>query len=134
MAVVTDIHVPSLVVDHSVVMATQQDGIVQAGLAALGPVFDVMSVCPSRWAPASWESAATVPGQQRFTNRRRYSAVLTPDIKRYAFAVENHRRQRGITGQHAGRFTTDPSHPLQPERTRITLLVQKGGVLSSTDP
>ena len=125
---------PPLVVNHSVMVPTQQDGVAQAGLAAFGPVLDVMGIGPSRRATTSWERASTIARQQRFPYRRGDRAMFSTDVERYTFTVEDHRRQRGIAGQKPCGFTADRTHPLQVERARITPVIKELRVLIRRRP
>ena len=49
-------------VDPGVVVAAEQGEVGQGGVAAVGPVSDVVGVAPLRWSPASGEGAAFVAG------------------------------------------------------------------------
>src|SRR5690349_21515510 len=51
-------HCPLAAVDQCVVVAAEQHGVVDGGLASVGPVLDVVVVAVSGWSAAAGESAA----------------------------------------------------------------------------
>ena len=69
----------SALVDASVMAATQQDQVVEAGRAAVHPVLHVMGIAPAR--RAARESATPVTNLERPPNRWRHTARLAPHIE-----------------------------------------------------
>ena len=55
---------PRGVVEDAVVFAADEDEVVQAGRAAVGPMHDVVGVTHHRWAGAAWEGTVPVAGHE----------------------------------------------------------------------
>ena len=68
-------------------VATEQDQVVEPGLAAAGPVNDVVGVDEAP-ALAAGELTAPVPDQERPPDRRRNTSRSSPDAERVTVALE----------------------------------------------
>ena len=86
--------------DHPVMRATQRDQIGKLGLAAVSPVFDVMSIDISMEC-APRKPAAGIARLQRAAQRRRNAPRLAAHIERLAVAVlENANEARRVDMYH----------------------------------
>ena len=98
-AVVAELHGPVAVVQVSVVVAAEEDGVGQAGGAAVGPVVDVVGVAPARWSVAAGERAAAVAEDEGASERPGDEAALSPDVEDLAGAAEDDGQQGGVAGE-----------------------------------
>jgi hypothetical protein len=89
-----------------VVVAAEQDEVVQTGLTALGPVADVMGI--DEPPPlAAGELAASVAREQRPADRGRDRTRSSPDAERFAVSLDQG-DERAIAGETPGGFRRDP--------------------------
>ena len=77
-AIVAQSHGEALLVNGAVVLATEQQQVIQPGSTSFRPVADVMRVAVSGAAPG--EAAPTVAGRQRPAQSRRHRARLPPNV------------------------------------------------------
>ena len=93
-------------VHRAVMRAAQRDEIAEPGLAALGPVMDVMAV-DVFLVSAAREDAALVAGFQRATQSRRDSPRLAADVERLTFAIFKDLDDTCVAREAAHRFDRD---------------------------
>ena len=98
-----DPDLPGGVVDDSVVVAAQQDHVLQAGFAAVGPVGDVVGVAHDRGPGAAGEGAVGVAADQGPPDRRGDEAVGAADVEDLAAGAEGDGDEVGVAGQPADR-------------------------------
>ena len=72
---------PGAGMDEAVVMATQQDHVVQRGFAAVDPVLDVVGVAHQGWSGAVREPAVLVASDQRLPDRCGDQALCAADVE-----------------------------------------------------
>ena len=92
---------PGGVVDDAVVLAAEQDEVVQAGRAAVGPVDDVVGVAHHGWAGAAGEGAVVVAGDQGAPQGRGDESCGAADVEDLAVGAEADRDEVGVAGQAA---------------------------------
>src|SRR5438093_13519555 len=73
----------------------------EAGLAAMGPMVDVVTLDEAGLGAAR-EATAAVPGAQGPAQRRGDGPAPPPDIEGFALAVLDERHHRGVAGQTEG--------------------------------
>jgi hypothetical protein len=88
---------PGSGVDEPVVVAAQQDQVLQRGGSAVDPVHDVVGVAHDRGAGAAGEPAVPVPGHQGPPDRRGDKPLLTADVEDLPAAAEHDRDEFGLT-------------------------------------
>jgi hypothetical protein len=81
-----------------VMMTVQQDQVIEARLAALAPVVDMVSIHEARLATTG-KAAALIAQDQSATDRRRDRAGLAAYVQYVSGGVFLHRHQRGVAGQ-----------------------------------
>ena len=85
------------------VVAAEQDGVVEVGGAAVGPVVDVVGVAPARWSVAAGEGAAAVAQHEGASERAGDEAALSADVEDLAGAAEDGGEDGGVAGEAAHR-------------------------------
>ena len=105
-AVIKALHVEPAFVHQPVMGRTKEDEIVQRGLAAVGPVLDVMAVEPVGGGAAG-EAAPAVAVRERAAYRRRDAAGTAPDAERFAIRTIHHGDDAGIAAQPSGGLCRD---------------------------
>ncbi len=88
------------------VVATEQDEVVERALAAVRPVVDVVSV-DKAMALAARELTSTVAGDERAAGRRWYRASSPPGADRVAGVVIADGDERAVAGEPARRLRRD---------------------------
>ncbi len=84
--------------NQAVMPTAQQHRVFQAGLAAIGPVADVVGIHEAR-VGASGKGAATVSRPQCTLHRRRHRALLAPHVQGLAVGTIHHRHHAAIAAQ-----------------------------------
>jgi len=79
------------------VEAAQEDAVLDACLAAAGPVNDVVDVAPSRWSVTAGEAAVPVASGDSAPPRLREQPVLSPDVEGLAGGSEDDAAYGGVT-------------------------------------
>ena len=92
---------PGGVVDEAVVVAAEQDHVVQAGGAAVGPVLEVVGVAHQGWAGAVGEGAVLVAGDQGSPDGGGDQAVDAADVEDLGVGAEDGGDQVGVAGEPA---------------------------------
>jgi len=106
--------------------AAEQDEVVEARLAAVGPVLDVMCVGPLGRAVAAGEAAAAVAQDQGAADGGRDGAYRATDIERLAAAADGDAGDGGIAGEATDQVGDDRARPAQLTRGRAGLALQGG--------
>ena len=88
-AVAAEPHGPVAAVDVAVVVTAEQHRVGHAGVAAVGPVPDVVAVAPAWWAVAAGEGAAAVAEHECPAERTADEASLSTDVEWLAGAAED---------------------------------------------
>src|SRR5690348_3577680 len=98
-------------VDGAVVLAAEQHQVIQRRAAAVGPVLDVMSVCPL-WTPiAAGVGTTAVTDDQRRADGWRDQPRPPAHVERLALRTEKDAGEGGITGEPPGRVGTQDRAP-----------------------
>ena len=87
---------PASVVHHPVVAAAQQEEVRYRGGSPIGPVLDVVSVAPRRWAIAAREPAPTVPDHHSAPHRGRHHRGAPSNVQGFGSPRRDHPGDRGI--------------------------------------
>jgi hypothetical protein len=94
-------------VDQAVVERAERDGVVEAGLAAVEPVADVVGVQVAGVRAAGEAAAMTVAGEERAAERAREEAELSADRERLASAVLEDRDHASVAEEPPRRLRGD---------------------------
>lgn len=86
-------------VDQRVVVAAEEDEVVDVGVPVVDPMNDVMGVTPAGWSPAAWEPAMPVSGDHCPAHRLRDGSGGTTDVERLCFGGHDDSGDRCITRQ-----------------------------------
>ncbi len=101
-AVGLSIDLVALLVDRTVVPATEQGEIRERGRAALRPVAEVMAL--AEWEPAAREAADAVPVMERSPQRRRNGPGPRPDLQQVPVLIVPHHHAARVARQAPRRF------------------------------
>ena len=94
-----DPDLPGGVVDDPVVLAAEEDEVVELGLAAVGPVGDVVGVAHRGGSGAAGEGAVLVAADDCPPERRRAAAVQAADDEELTAAAQRSRDPVRVAGQ-----------------------------------
>lgn len=89
----------SALVRGGVVASAEEGHVVEAGVASVGPVFDVVGVAPSGWGVSSVPGAAVVPEVESSADRRGDSAHGASNVEWLAGAVGDDADDVGVAQQ-----------------------------------
>jgi hypothetical protein len=111
---------PGCVVNDPVMVAAEENKVPEAGLAAVGPVLDVVGVAHDRWSGAAGEGAVPVAQDQGGPDGEGDQASGAAHIQGFAVARENGGDDLGVTRQPAdgGHRELGPPSPLTPTPAR----------------
>jgi hypothetical protein len=98
-SVLVEADVSAAVVDAAVMMPTEQDEVAQGGVAAVGPVCDVVGVAPCWGAGAAGEGAATVAHDECGVLCGGDGAVFAADVEGNTVGVGEDAGDAGVAGE-----------------------------------
>ena len=90
------------------VFAAEQDEVVEGGLAAVGPVDDVVGVAHHGWAGAAGEGAVVVAGDQGAPQGRGDESCGAGDVEDLAVVAEADGDEVGVAGEAADGGDREP--------------------------
>jgi hypothetical protein len=99
--------------DHSVMRSTQEHEIRQSGVAAVGPVANVVRVGPAGWTLAARETTSAVTNSYRSTERRRNDLRLAAELQRLGRRICDHACDRRVAGETASGLWRDRPYVLE---------------------